>query len=264
MRITHSTRALLTGASKGIGRALAIRLAARGVRLGLLARDGAALRRLAAELGGEHLALPADVTDRAAVSAAVEDFAAATGGIDLLVANAGIAHYGPFADAEIELAEQMVAVNLIGSLYTVKAGLEVMLASGRPGHIVVTSSGAGLRAFPSGAVYGATKAANRGFAEALRHELSGTGISVTTIFAGEVETELHSHQLDRLPDWRDSEEAIDPDQLAAAVIEAVEADAREIYAPPAVRLLGLNGLAPGLLDRLLRRVRGPAAAPRRD
>ena len=71
------------------------------------------------------------------------------------------------------------------------------------GHIVVLSSGAGLRAFPWAAVYGATKAADRGFAEALRHELSGTGVSVTTVFPGEVADRiLHAHERDLLPDWR--------------------------------------------------------------
>lgn len=264
MQIGLSTRALITGASKGIGRALAADLAGRGARLGLLARDGAALEELARTLPGEHVPLAVDVTDPAAVSDAVAGFAEQAGGLDLLIANAGIAHYGPFADMELAKIEEMVSINLLGSLYTVKAGLDAMLERGRPGHIVVVSSGAGIRAFPSGAVYGATKAANRGFAEALRHELSGTGISLTTVYPGEVATELHAHQLDRLPDWRDSDEAIDPAELARDVVDAVIADERSVYIPKAVRLLGINGIAPGLLDGLLRRARGPAAAPRRD
>jgi 3-oxoacyl-[acyl-carrier protein] reductase len=264
VQIGPSTRALITGASKGIGRALAAGLAARGARLGLLARDGAALEQLATELPGEHVPLAADVTDAEAVARAVETFDSEAGGVDLLIANAGIAHYGPFADMDLAKIEEMVSINLLGSLYTVKAGLDSMLERGSGGHIVVVSSGAGLRAFPSGAVYGATKAANRGFAEALRHELSGTGISLTTVYPGEVSTELHSHQMDRLPDWRASDEAIDPADLAEDVIAAVIADERSVYIPKAVRLLGINGVAPGLLDGLLRRARGPAAAPRRD
>jgi hypothetical protein len=67
-----------------------------------------------------------------------------------------------------------------------------------------------------------------------------------------------------MPGWRKSDEAIDPDQLAVEIADAVAGDERSVYAPKAVRLLGLNGLAPGLLDRLLRRARGDAAAPRRD
>ncbi len=263
MRVGDGTRALITGASKGIGRSLAHELARRGARVGLIARGHRELNQLADELPGEPVAVPADVTDRRELERAVATFTDEAGGLDLLVANAGIAHYGPFAEMAIEKVEEMVAINLLGSLYTVRAGLEPMLAAGS-GHVVIVSSGAGIRAFPSGAVYGATKAANRGFAEALRHELAGTGIGVTTVYPGEVETELHSHQLERLPAWRKSDEAIDPDRLAGQIASAVETGERAVYAPGAVRLLGINGLAPRLLDRLLRRARGEAAAPRRD
>jgi len=84
------------------------------------------------------------------------------------------------------------------------------------------------------------------------------------VFPGEVETELHHHQPDSIPDWRRGEDSLDPRDVARAVCAAVEADEANVYLPPATRMLGLNGLAPRLTDRLLRRVRGPAAAPRRD
>ncbi len=261
MQLGESTHALITGASRGIGRSLALELASREVTLGLLSRDRRRLDELAGELRGTHHVLPADVTDIKEVERAVAAFEEDAGGIDLLVANAGIAHYGPFAEMDLDKIEEMVSINVLGSLYTVKAALPGMIARGS-GHIVVVSSGAGIRAFPSGAVYGATKAANRGFAEALRHELAGTGISLTTVYPGEVATDLHNHQLDRLPDWRESDEAIDPADLALQIATAVEADERSVYAPRAVRMLGLNAVAPGLVDRLLRRVRGDAAAPR--
>jgi short-subunit dehydrogenase len=255
-----STRALITGASKGIGRSLAVALASRGATVGLLSRDGEALERLASRLPGDHVVLAADVADRGQVLAAVTEFTG-RGGLDLLVANAGIAHYGPFADTDAEKYERMVAVNVSGMLHTVEAGLGPMLEAGS-GHVVIVSSGAGIRAFPNGAVYGATKAAGRAFAEALWHELSGTGVDLTTVYPGEVATELHAHQLDRLPDWRRSDEAIDPAELADRILAAVEAGERSVFAPSAVRLLGINGVAPAALDSLLRRVRGPSAAPR--
>jgi short-subunit dehydrogenase len=251
MRIGPGTRALVTGASRGIGRALARALAARGATLGLIARDAEALEPLAAELRAQ--ALPADVSDRAAIAAAVDAF----GRLDLLVANAGIAHYGPFATTPLERAEQMTRVNWLGTLYTVHAALPHLHGAG---HIVIVSSGAGLRAFPQAAAYGATKAAQRAFAEALRHELAG--ISVTTVFPGEIDTDLHAHELERMPAWYGSRKA-SPDRLAAAVLAAVEEDRRTVAYPREVALLGLNGLAPGLTDRLLRRLRGEAAAPRR-
>ncbi len=261
MQIDSTTRALVTGASKGIGRATVAALRSRGATVGMVARGEDELKAAAGELGG--IALPADISDSASIAGAVEAFAEKTGGLDLLVANAGVMHYAPFADMPLEHSEQMIDVNVTGTVYTVKASLEPMLDAAS-GHIVVVSSGAGLRAFPWGAVYGATKAANRAFAEALRHELSGTGVSVTTVFPGEVATDLHSHQRDRLPDWRSNDEEMDADDLAAAIVEAVEADRRNVYAPANVRILGLNGVAPKLTDRLLAAVRGGSAAPRRD
>jgi short-subunit dehydrogenase len=263
VRIDAGTRALVTGASRGIGRATAQALAARGARVGLVARGEEDLADLAAQLPGEPIALASDVSQREAIAEAVQRFVDEAGGLELLVANAGLAHYGPFFDQPIEHAEEMVAVNVLGTIYTVHAALGHMRDRAR-GHIVVVSSGAGLRAFPWGAVYGATKAADRGFAEALRHELSGTGVSVTTVYPGEVESDLHSHQRDRLPDWRRDENTIPAEDVAEAIVDAVEADRREVHVPPAVRALGLNALAPRLTDRLVTALRGPTAAPRRD
>ncbi len=263
MRIEAGTRALVTGASKGIGRATAQALSARGAQVGLVARGATELEQLAAELGNGAIPVPGDVTDRESIGAAVEAFVEEAGGIELLVANAGIAHYAPFADQPIEDAEQMVQVNVLGTIYTIDAALPQMLGRAK-GHIVVVSSGAGLRAFPWAAVYGATKGAQRRFAEALRHELSGTGVSVTTVFPGEIKTELHSHERDRLPDWRSNDEELPPEKLAAAILRGVEDDVREVHVPPLVKLLGLNDIAPRLVDLLLRRIRGATAAPRRD
>jgi short-subunit dehydrogenase len=267
VRIELGTRALVTGASRGIGRELCGALASRGARLGLMARGREGLEELAAELpespGGPHVPLVADVSKRAQVARAVDRFAKRAQGLDLVIANAGVAHYGPFADTEIERAEEMVRVNVLGTIYTVGAALPHLLDRAS-GHIVIMSSGAGIRAFPSAAVYGATKAADRGFAEALRHELSGTGVSVTTVFPGEVETDLHAHERSLLPDWRRNEDELPPAVVARAVMDGVEADSRAIYAPGVVRLLGVNGVAPRLTDALLRRIRGATAAPRRD
>jgi short-subunit dehydrogenase len=203
------------------------------------------------------------VTQLDSIQEATDAFVARAGGLDLLVANAGIAHYAPFADQRIEDAEEMVRVNVLGTIYTVKAGLSHMLDRAS-GHIVVLSSGAGLRAFPWAAVYGATKAADRAFAEALRHELSGTGVSVTTVFPGEVQTHLHAHERELLPDWRSNDEELPPERLAEAILAGVEKDQRAVYMPGIVRLLGINGIAPRLTDRILAAIRGGSAAPRRD
>jgi short-subunit dehydrogenase len=263
VRIEGGTRAIVTGASRGIGRATATALAARGARMGLVARSREPLELLARELDGDPIVLPADVGERADVEVAVEEFIRQAGGLDLVIANAGIAHYAPFAELPIERLEEMVRINLLGTLYTVKAALPHLLDRAA-GHIVVVASGASLRAFPWAATYGATKSAQSAFAEALRHELSGTGVSVSTIFPGEVATELHAHERDQMPDWYRAAEAIPPQRVAEAIVGAVEEDRRTAYVPAIVRALGVNALAPRLADRLLARLRGATAAPRRD
>ncbi|HYX77769.1 MAG TPA: SDR family NAD(P)-dependent oxidoreductase [Solirubrobacterales bacterium] len=267
MLIEPGTRAVVTGASRGVGRALCVALARRGARLGLLARGREALEELAAELpegrGGSHIVLAADIAKRGEVKRALDRFAKRAQGLDLLVANAGVLHYAPFPDQDIDEAEQMVRVNVLGTLYTVKAALPHMLDGAR-GHIVILSSAAGLRSFPWGAVNGGSKAFDRGFAEALRHELSGTGVSLTTVYPGEFATTILDHQRDRLPDWRANEAERPVGELVNAILRGIEDDARAVYAPGAVRVLGLSGIAPRLTDRLLARVRGRTAAPRTD
>ena len=257
MRIEAGTRALVTGASSGIGRAIAVELARRGAAVGLLSRSREPLEALAAELpGGGHAVLPADVGDREALFAAVREF----GPHDLCVANAGLAHYGPFLELDLERAEQMTQVNWLGTVYTVRAAVETGVR-----HIAIVSSGAALRTFPGAAVYGATKAAQRGFGEALRHELADRGIGVTVVYPGEIATALHDHEHERMPAWyRGGAKAAAPEELAIKALAGIEADARAVHFPPLVRLLGIvHGVSPRASDALLRRLRGPSAAPRR-
>jgi short-subunit dehydrogenase len=265
VRIDGSTRALITGSSRGIGRALAGALAARGATLGLAARSRGEIEALAEQLPGEHVPLPCDVTERGSVEQAVTAFLAAAGGLDLVVANAGIARYGPFRETGVEAAEEMTAVNWLGTVYTVGAALPHLLDQAH-GHVVIVSSGAGHRSFPWAAGYGATKAAQRMFGEALRHELSGTGVSLTMVFPGEVATSLHDHEKERMPDWyRGGNSAGSAEALAEKVLAGVEADARAVHFPALVRVMAaVHGISPRLSDRLLRTLRGATAAPRRD
>jgi short-subunit dehydrogenase len=264
MQVAPGSRAFVTGASRGIGRALAAALAARGVTLGLAARTTGDLAALGAVLPGEHHVLECDVADAASTQAAIDGFVERSGGLELLVANAGIAHYGPFRDQPLEKALRMSQVNWHGTLHTVHFGLPHLLRTGR-GHIVVVSSGAGLRSFPQAAVYGATKAAQRMFAEALRHELADTGVSLTTVYPGEIATSLHDHEKDRMPAWyRGGPQAARPDELAKKIVAAIEADERSVYYPPLVRALGIaHGVNAKVGDAVLRRLRGDSAAPRR-
>ncbi|HEX2414141.1 MAG TPA: SDR family NAD(P)-dependent oxidoreductase [Thermoleophilaceae bacterium] len=260
MQVGPGTRVLVTGASRGIGAAVARAFAARGCTLGVVARRAGPLEELAAGLPGNgHIALEANVADAGSIASAVERF----GDVDVLVANAGLTHYMPFAELPLESAEQMSGVNWLGTLYTVKAALPRMLER-RRGHVVIVSSGGGVRGFPEAAVYNGTKAAQRGFAEALRLELAGSGVSVTTVYPGEIETSLHDHEWERMPAWYHRDRRSPPGPLADQMVAAVEEDRRELFHPPLVRLLRVvNGISPGLADFMLRRILGPAAAPRR-
>lgn len=263
MLVGPTTRVLVTGASRGIGRATAEAFAARGCTVGVAARSAAGLEQVAAGIGSA-IPLPMDVGDRVQVEVAVARFAEQAGGLDVVVANAGIAHYAPVERQPVEQIEQMTRVNWLGTVYTVKAALPLLLARGA-GHIVVVCSGAGLRSFPWAAAYGATKAAQRAFAQALRHELAGTGVEVTVVYPGRVESSLHDHELGTMPDWYENGPAKVPAAtLAAAIVDAVEHDREEVFVPPLVRLMGAaHGISPRLSDRLLRRIMGRQAAPRR-
>lgn len=233
---------LVTGATRGIGAAIAAAFEQRGCTVGRVARTGE---------------LAADVGDQSSIAAAVERF----GQVDVCVANAGIAHYLPFTQMSTELIDELTRVNWLGTVYTVKAALPGMLERGR-GHVAIVSSGAGIRSFPGAAVYGATKSAQRGFGEALRHELKGTGVGLTMVYPGQVKSSLHAHEKERMPEWYDLDGAAEPEPLARALVEAVEKDKREVFYPSNVRMLRIvHGLRPGLADAMLRRIMHRSAAP---
>jgi short-subunit dehydrogenase len=242
VEVGTQTRVLVTGGSRGIGAAIADAFEARGCTVGRVSRSGE---------------LAADVADRESIGRAVEAF----GAVDVVVANAGIAHYLPFTEMPPDLIERLTAVNWLGTAYTVQAALPGMLERGH-GHVAIVSSGAGIRSFPAAAVYGATKAAQRGFGEALRHELKGTGVGLTMVYPGQVRSALHDHEKERMPDWYKLDRAVPAEPLAAALVEAVKKDRREVFYPGNVRLLRIaHGLRPGLADAMLRRIMDRSAAP---
>jgi len=261
MQVGQGTRVLVTGASRGLGRALAEAFAWRGATLGLVARTEDELRSLADELpGDQHKILLADVADRRQIGAAIDAF----GDIDVVVANAGVARYLNFVDLPLEEAERMTNINWLGTLFTLQPAIRRMMERGA-GHVVVITSGAGVRAFPKASVYGGTKAAQLVFGRALRHELEGTGISVTQVLPGELETHLHDHQRADLPDWRQDKYALPARPLAERVVDAVVDDKPEVYYPGSIKWLRVwQGWSPKTADRILRMLRGKAAAPRRD
>jgi NADP-dependent 3-hydroxy acid dehydrogenase YdfG len=187
--------AVVTGASSGIGAATARALAADGAQVALLARRRDRLDALAAELGSDAIALPADVEQSVSLAAAAEAVSARFGRADLVVANAGIMQPAAIeAMAEADWRRQL-EVNVSGVLATVQAFLPGLLASAEEdgtADIVTTSSIAARQRFPGYTVYGATKAAVTALAEGLRTDLSPRGVRVTNIEPGLVTTELQA------------------------------------------------------------------------
>lgn len=181
---------LVTGASSGIGQACAERFAAAGARLVLCARRRDRLEELAATLPADTHVVELDVRDRAAVEAAVEALPAQWSSIDVLVNNAGLAAgLGPVHEGDPEDWSRMIDTNVTGLLWMTRAVVRGMVAHGS-GHVVNIGSIAGHEAYPDGAVYCATKAAVRSITEGLRMDLLGTGIRVSTVDPGMVETEF--------------------------------------------------------------------------
>jgi NADP-dependent 3-hydroxy acid dehydrogenase YdfG len=175
--------AVVTGASRGIGAAVARALAERGVRLGLASRSGD-------DLGlDDTVARPCDVRDPGQVDALVAETVERFGGLDILVANAGVGAYGPFLELQAEHLEEMIDVNVKGTLYAVRAALPHLLASGA-GDIVTLASEAGRRGFPHETVYCASKFAQVGFTRALDHELRERGVRCTNVCPGGVATDF--------------------------------------------------------------------------
>jgi short-subunit dehydrogenase len=188
----ESQVAVVTGASSGIGAGLARRLAAAGVRVGLLALPDRALEAEAERIrsaGGTAAAAPADVTDPVAVREALARVDDELGPIDLLILNAGIALATPAAAFEAAALERMARVNLLGPAYAIEAVLPRMLERGR-GHLVGVSSLSSYRGQPVVSGYCATKSALAVLLEGLRVELRDTGISVTTVRPGFVRTPM--------------------------------------------------------------------------
>jgi NAD(P)-dependent dehydrogenase (short-subunit alcohol dehydrogenase family) len=174
--------AIVTGASRGIGSAVARTLADHGVRLGLGSRSGD-------DLGLDAVAQPCDVRELEQLESLVEATAERFGRLDILVANAGVGAYGPFLDLSLPHLDEMIDVNLKGTLYAVRAALPHLVESGQA-DIVTLASEAGRRGLPYEAVYCASKFGQVGFTRALDHELREHGIRCTNVCPGGVATDF--------------------------------------------------------------------------
>jgi short-subunit dehydrogenase len=201
---------MITGASSGIGGALAVELARRGASLGLVARRTDALTEVARSIetnGGSALVLPADVRDADTLSGVAGRLQSAFGPVDVLIANAGI---GPTRDAsELDAKEvsDVININVVGAANSVAAVVPQMVARGQ-GHLVAISSLAAYRGLPRSAAYCASKAAVSAFFESLRLDLEPRGIAVTIIHPGFIKTPLTSGRDAQMPFLMELDDAV--------------------------------------------------------
>lgn len=244
----QDTRVLLTGATGGIGRALAGQLAQRGARMVLVGRDREQLAPLAARLGAETLLFDLAATDGYAglAGSAIRRL----GGIDLLVNAAGVSHFGALYENDPSTIQRLVTINLIAPMSLCAAVIPHMRSGAR---IVNVGSVFGAIGFPYFTAYSATKFGLRGFSEALRRELGDRGIGVTYVAPRATRTPMNSAAVHR---YAQAAHMVfdDADVVATNIVKAIEADIAERTFGNAEPLYArLNALWPRLFDRLLRK-----------
>jgi uncharacterized protein len=238
---------LLTGATGGIGHAIAHACAARGAQLVLTGRRAEVLEPLATELSARAVAC--DLSRAEEVARLLGE----VGNADVLIANAALPASGLLSSFSVEEVDAALAVNLRAPMVLAHGLAAGMTARGH-GHIVFISSISGKTASIGGSVYSATKFGLRGFALGLREDLRGTGVGVSTVFPGFISDAGMFHEAEvKLPGYVATRT---PEQVAAGVVRAIERDRSEVdVAPLAVRLgAAVAGLAPELSGRLQRRL----------
>jgi short-subunit dehydrogenase len=245
------SRVLVTGATGGLGAEIARTLHARGATVILSGRQLDVLERLKGELGERVEVVPADLSDRAAVAALVE----AAERVDVLVANAGLSASGGLTSFEPDQIDRALDVNLRAPIQLARALVPAMKNRGF-GHVVFISSLSGKVASPGTSLYSATKFGMRGFALALREDLDGTGVGVTTVFPGFIRDAGMFHDSGaKLPFYVGTKR---PRHVARAVARGIEREKLEIdVAPLGLRVSArLAGVAPGIVGAAQRRFGG--------
>jgi 3-oxoacyl-[acyl-carrier protein] reductase len=217
MQSLNGKTALITGAGKGIGKAIAQAFAAEGVKVGLLGRTESDIKQLAEELekiGVRSFYAKADVSDRAAVEKAVQEIVASLGPIDILVNNAGIARFGKFLDLEPDEWEEHFRINVFGVYYTTRAVLPGMIEK-KAGDIINISSSAGKSGSAQTSAYSASKFAVFGLSESLMQEVRKHNIRVTAMAPSTVVTGL-AEDLNLITG--DAERVMHPEDFAELIV----------------------------------------------
>ena len=225
---------MVTGASRGVGRATVLVLAEAGVDIALAARSVADLESVAEEvrcLGRRALVVPTDVAERDQAEGLVPAVLAEWGRVDIVVANAGVYMRRPVLELTAEEVQRSLEVNFYGSLRPVLAALPQMVER-RSGHIVLVSSLDGRRPVPGDGPYAIAKAALTGLVQVLRQELRPLGVAVTGVFPGRIDTAMIEDL--RVP-WISRK--IAPERVARSIVRAIELERSEVVVPRFDRLL---------------------------
>jgi short-subunit dehydrogenase len=247
----------ITGASAGIGRATALRLARDGGKVLLCARRADRLEAVAAEIvaaGGDALPVVADVTQPGDMQMLVDRAVERFGRLDVMICNAGFGIYGVIDDVTPDQMRRLVDVNYHGTFNAARASMPVFRRQ-RRGHLVIVSSIVGKRGVPYMGAYAATKFAQVGLAECLRAEVAGSGIHVSVVFPISTDTDFfevmtrESGTATRATGPRQQ-----PADVAEAIARSLDRPAAEVYPyAPARGLALINAIAPALCDRIVRR-----------
>ncbi|MEU5549950.1 MULTISPECIES: SDR family oxidoreductase [unclassified Micromonospora] len=232
---------LITGAARGIGAELARRAAARGARVALVGLEPALLRQLAVELDGHWY--EADVTDQSALDDAVTSTVERFGGIDVVVANAGIANLGTVALGPVDALARTIEVNLTGVVRTVSAALPQVLAA--RGHVLIVSSAAAFGAMPGMAAYCASKAGAEQFGNVLRLENHRHGLTVGTAHPIWIDTDMVRDLRDDLASFREAQRrlpwplntVVSVERCAEELLRGIERRRRKVYVPRSIGLV---------------------------
>ena len=210
---------LITGGSKGIGLGIAHSLVAEGVNVAITSRSAAAAQQAADELNslgkGKALGIVADVRDMGAQEASVAQVIEAWGKLDVLIANAGLGHFGSIEDLTAEQWNETIDINLTGVFNSVKAAIPALKKT--EGYIITIASLAGTNFFAGGSAYNASKFGLVGFSQAIMLDLRNYGVRVTTIMPGSVTSYFNNHEPNPTDSWK-----IQPEDMGQMVVDLMQ------------------------------------------